>query len=176
MPVVAAATVTLTWAEMYFASMVAVRAHLACLQRGAANSYNAPPEAVNWDSQMVSRQGEMAVAKYLNLFWSGMSDFIGAVDVGGENGAEVRTRRKFWYELIVHHRDQDTRPHVLVTTEAPPVFRLMGWCYGHQGKREQFWNDPAGNRPAFFVPQAELRPMAELKAIIGGPDYIEKRG
>jgi hypothetical protein len=156
--------------------MVAVGHRLNCERRGAEQQYGATRENVTWDKQMFSTGGEMSVAKYLNLYWSGPFGAIKAVDVGGELGVEVRTRAVSWYELTLHDKDADDRPHVLVTADAPPVFRLVGWIYGRDGKLPKFIADPAGGRAAYFVPQMELRPMAELKRILGGPAYVEKGG
>jgi hypothetical protein len=166
--------VTLTWSEMSLASIVAVRRRLESMRDNHAPKYGASHRSAPWDMEIFSAQGELTIAKYLNLYWSGINGIIKAVDVGGEEGAEVRTRSKHWYELILHPEDADERPHVLVTTEAPPAFCLVGWIYGNAGKREQYWDDPAGNRAAFFVPHCDLRPMAELKQTIGSLPYVEK--
>jgi hypothetical protein len=172
----AAVTITLTWSEMKLAAYVAVGAKIACMQRGARHAHGATDENMTWDTQIVSAQGEIGVAKYLNLYWSGLSDLIKAVDVGGENGAEVRTRTQHWYELMLHRTDND-RPFVLVTAERPPAFRLVGWILGRDGKLEKYWGEHgAPGRPAFFVPHCELLPMHELKARLGGPAYVERAG
>jgi hypothetical protein len=168
--------ITLTWSEMKLAAYVAVGAKIACMQRGARHAHGATDAGMTWDTQIVSAQGEIAVSKYLNLYWSGLSDIIKAVDVGGENGAEVRTRTQHWYELMLHKTDND-RPFVLVTAERPPAFRLVGWILGRDGKLQKYWGEHgARGRPAFFVPHSELLPMAELKARVGGPAYVERAG
>jgi hypothetical protein len=59
-------------------------------------------------------------------------------------------------------KDQDELPFVLVHPEAPK-FHLMGWCYGHEGKQQKYWADKQrSDRPAFFVPQTDLRPIETL--------------
>lgn len=171
------ATVTLTWPEMCLASQAGMMRQIMNMRYSAQSKYGGP-ESENegaWEGNIISTQGEMATAKCLNLFWSGTVGLYGSVDVGGEKGVEVRTRRKNWHELILHPADKDDHPHVLVTAEDAPLFHLVGWIYGRDGKQQQFWKDPAGGRAAFFVPQEELRPLHELKEIIGGPPYIKKR-
>lgn len=168
--------IVLTWSEMKLAAYVAVGAKIACMQRGARHAHGATDENMTWDTQIVSAQGEIGVAKYLNLYWSGLSDIIKAVDVGGEKGAAVRTRTQHWYELMLHKTDND-RPFVLVTAERPPVFRLVGWIFGRDGKLEKYWGaHGAPGRPAFFVPHCELLPMHELKERLGRPPYVERVG
>jgi hypothetical protein len=46
-----------------------------------------------------------------------------------------------------------------LVTGLAPVFILRGWIWGREGKRDEWWTDPACGRPAFFVPQNALRPM-----------------
>lgn len=168
-----AVAITLTWPEMYLASHAALMRRIGNMRRCIRGKYGAPEDEGAWEPDFFSCQGEMATAKYLNLFWSGTVGLYGSVDVGGESGVETRTRRKHWHQLILHPDDKDDRPHVLVSAHNPPTFQLVGWIYGGDGKLQKFWSDPAGGRPAFFVPQEELRPIDELKAIIGGPRYIE---
>jgi hypothetical protein len=169
---------TLTWTELSFAMQTGVRARLDCIRRDARPRYGAAEGEAGFELGMFSAPGEMAVAKYLNLYWSGANGIYGAVDVGGERGVEVRTRSKHRYELPLHDDDEDSFAHVLVTCEDPRELWLVGWIYGRDGKLQKYWKDPAGGgvTAAYFIPHCDLRPIAELKEIIGGPAYIEKNG
>jgi hypothetical protein len=60
--------------------------------------------------------------------------------------------------LILHKTDPDDKAFVLVTGTAPN-FVLRGWIWGRDGKNEEYWRDPVGGRPAYFVPQSALLVM-----------------
>lgn len=155
---------TLTWPEMYLASHAALMRRLGNMRRAIKAKYGAPEDEGAWEPDFFACQGEMAVAKCLNLFWSGSVGDFGAVDVGGL--VQVRTRRKKWHQLILHKEDSDNEPFVLVCAHESPKFMLCGWIFGKDGKLDKFWSDPAGGRPAYFVPQEQLRPISELREIL----------
>ena len=157
--------VKLTWWEMLTAYHIASQRRVMNMQKGLAGRYGAPEKEGSEELDIVSTRGEMAVAKGLNLYWSGSVGDYGATDVGGI--VEVRTRTKDWHALIVHPQDKDEAPYVLVDASQTPVFRLVGWVYGKEGKQQKFWSDPSGkNRPAFFIDQVHLRPMDELVGVL----------
>jgi hypothetical protein len=103
--------------------------------------------------------GEYVVAQALGIFWPGPGE-LRAPDVGR---LEVRTRSRHSFDLIVHPRDPDERAVVLVTCEEY-VFRIHGWIWARDAKRERWWRDPAGGRPAYFVPQSALYDLSHLSA------------
>jgi hypothetical protein len=37
----------------------------------------------------------------------------------------------------------------------------MGFLKAVEGKIDKYWSDPAGGRPAFFVPYDDMRPFEE---------------
>lgn len=153
--------VTLTWPEMMTAYHVASQRRIMNMRKGLAGRYGAPEGEGSEELDIISTRGEMAVAKGLNLYWSGSVGDYKAVDVGGI--VEVRTRTQNWHSLIVHPGDHDWAPYVLVDASTQPNFRIAGWIYGADGKDEKYWADPSKkNRPAFFIKQEYLRPMDEL--------------
>lgn len=157
--------VTLTWAEMMTAYHIASQRRIMNMRKKLPGRYGAPEQDGSEELDIVSTRGEMAVAKGLNLYWSGSVGDYGAVDVGGL--VEVRTRTKNWHSLIVHPGDRDWSPYVLVDASETPDMRLVGWVFGRDGKDERFWADPSKkNRPAYFIEQNELRPMSELVSLL----------
>lgn len=147
--------VTLTPSELEVAAIIAVKRQAENLcAAGRSNRYGAQQDG-GWSLHIEGACGEMAVAKWRGIFWSGNVGNLQADDVGR---AQVRTRSRHDYELIIHKDDRDDRAFILVTGLAPQ-FVLRGWIYGHAGKNPEWWRDPAGGRPAFFVPQSALRPM-----------------
>ena len=135
------------------------------MKKGLSGRYGAPENEGSEELDIVSTRGEMAVAKGLNLYWSGSVGDYGAVDVGGL--VEVRTRTKDWHSLIVHPEDKKDMPYVLVDASKVPDMRLVGWVYAHQAMDEKYWGDPSKkNRPAYFMPQNKLRRIEELISIL----------
>jgi hypothetical protein len=77
-------------------------------------------------------------------------------------GIDVKTRSKRSYDLIVQRGECPERKFVLVTIDSGETL-LHGWCYGEEAMQDKFWADPARGRPAYFVGQSFLRPMASLE-------------
>lgn len=164
--------VTLSWAEMQLAYMVAGQRRIMNMKKKLPGKYGAPEREGSEELDLVAARGEMAVAKALNLYWTGTVGDYGAVDVGGL--VEVRSRTKDWHSLILHPSDRDDLPFVLADVSDPPRVRLAGWIYAKDGKQDKFWSDPSGkNRPAFFIEQKHLRPLEELVKIVGGMRITE---
>lgn len=156
--------VYLTLAEIQLAYNVAGQRCCQNMKLEVKQRYGSLPEE-NAQIEVFSCRGEMAVAKYLNLFWSGSIGDFKAVDVGGL--VEVRTVDKKGRRLIVHPEDKDWPPFVFVDASDAPNINLVGWLYGYDAKQEKYWADPTGNnRPAYFVPQSDLRPMEDLNELI----------
>ncbi len=149
--------VALTPSELIHASGVGARRHAANLIAGRHDRHGAPPD---WSVHIEGAAGELAAAKALNLYWPASVDFRER-QAGDLPGAiEVRTTSHATGCLLLHPEDKDDRRYILVTGRAP-TFEVRGWCLGSEGKHQQFWKDPAGNRPAFFIEQKYLRPMKD---------------
>jgi hypothetical protein len=147
-------TITLTWAEMMLAHAVAGHRIIMNLRGGASAKFGAPLGVEGDALHVLSCRAEMATAKYFNRFWSGAVGDYSAADIGKD--IEVRStspgdRRS----LILHKQDHDERAYILVIAEGRAM-TLTGWIRGRDGKRDQWWSDPIGGRPAYFVPQTAL--------------------
>jgi hypothetical protein len=153
-------SVTLTSAEIMQAAMVGSMRQATNLRDGRRDADGF--EGEGWSEHIEGAAGECAVAKALGVFWSGR---LGILHEGDVRRIEVRTRSREDYQLILKRRDPDDRQYVLVRGKCPS-FTLVGWCWGHEGKRDEYWADPAGkngkSRPNYFVPDCALRPMSEL--------------
>ncbi len=150
--------VTLAPNEFYYASTIGVMRQIKNLQNRRRDRYGAQKED-GWRMHIEGACGECAFAKWMGMFWSGSLENLRAADVGAY---EVRTRSRPYYDLIVHPNEADDARFVLVLGTAPH-FKLAGYMYGRDAKDQRYWSDPAGGRPAFFVPQKELQPIEELK-------------
>lgn len=149
--------------EMFDAAMKEVRRHVQNKFTNRKAAYGL--KGVGWNEGMVGALGEAAVAMYYNVYWSGSIGNLAASDVGR---LQVRTRTEDWHNLILHDRDKDDDHFVQVYYDAPR-FVIAGWIKAKDGKQKKFWKDPAGGRPAYFIPKEELNTdLSALNEIIYG--------
>lgn len=146
-------TIRLTYQELALAAIAGILRRVSALQhqRPAAYGYNGNDA---WATDIESCAAEMAVAKYLNHFWSPLAKSPKTIpaDVGNDN--QVRSTPRRDGSLIVHNRDPDDQRYWLVITHQPPEYTLAGWIFGHEAKHDEFWRST--DRPAYFVPQSRL--------------------
>jgi len=152
--------VEMKWSEIYAAAQVGIRRRIMDLRGGRSAFYGAE-QGPEWEYDVVGAIGEAAVAKHLNLYWDGSLGELGASDV---QDIEARTRSEDWHELILHDRDEGQDLFILcyVIDEWLPEVGLVGWCWAKNFQTDEYWKDPAGGRPAYFVPPEELLPMPLL--------------
>lgn len=149
--------VELSNAEIYIGATVGVMRNLRARGNGYRDAYGASPR-MSWQINIEGALGEMAVAKLLGLYWN-RDGRLGGDDVGN---LQVRTRSSHAYDLIVHPKDEDEAPFILVTGTGGD-YKIRGWIYGKSAKKQKYWKDPAGGRPAYFVPQSDLYSMDSLR-------------
>lgn len=126
---------------------------------------NGAPSLGNRALQMhrLGTLGEVAVAAHLGLenrLFTHTDATRNSCDLPGL--IEVKTRSKHCYDLIVQRNEVADKKLVLVTVQGQEI-KLHGWAYAGEVMKEEFWSDPAGGRPAFFVPKSQLRDMSELE-------------
>jgi hypothetical protein len=113
----------------------------------------------------VGTRCEAAAKIYLNpIRWHAFEERItGLPDLGDFIDVKGRSRER--YDLPVQKDDEDHFAYLLVTAERHPDYLIWGWCYGYEAKQDHFWDDPKGNRPAYFVPKTDpvLRSPEELR-------------
>jgi hypothetical protein len=153
------ARVRLTQDELEIAAIIAIKRSCQDIFLNRKDAYGAKREE-GWQLSIEGTAGEMAVAKWCNRYWNGNLGDLKADDVGR---LQVRTGWRDDSRLILHPSDRDDRAFILVTGLAP-IFVLRGWIWARDGKKAEYWRDPAGGRPAFFVPQRALRPMKPGRA------------
>lgn len=147
-------TVRFTEWDLGHAAMVGFIRQVQNVSRGLKDGYGFRGDG--WGAHINGALGEAAVACYLDRFWA-----IGTMRGTDVNEYQVRTRLRDDYDLILHPKDPDEQIYFLVTAN-PPDFTIRGWIVGCDGKQQQWWRDPAGGRPAYFVPQSKLRSLADF--------------
>jgi hypothetical protein len=153
--------IKLTPPEIMTASHIAAMRRVQNIKQGTPGKYGAPEKDGAWEVDIWGCFGEMAVAKYFNLYWAGNVGDKKAIDVGGK--FQVRTARRSSDCLLLHPDDDDSLPFVLVIIEALPFADLRGWILAKDGKIAEFWKEKIVGRPCYFVPQSALIPIAQEK-------------
>jgi hypothetical protein len=148
--------VRLTAAELMLAGQVGVMRHVTALRDGRNQVHGKVTDP--WGSNIVGAIAEMGAAKHFGVFWSGT---VGQVDQPDVGKVQVRATELKNGRLILHPDDKDSEVFILAIVDGHHVV-LKGWVFAREGKQQFFWEDPAGNRPAFFIPAANLKPMSEL--------------
>lgn len=110
---------------------------------------------------LLGAAGEVAVASYLGLKEHLFKEIEAKRGSDDLPGIDVKTRSKHKYDLIVQKNEDPRKKFVLVTIEKQQTL-IHGWCHGADAMIPEFWSDPAGGRPAYFVPQQHLKPMEDL--------------
>jgi hypothetical protein len=140
------------------AAEMGITRQISNLMKGRPDAFGCAPN-VGWQVHIEGCCGELAVAKYLNRYWSGNFEQLKADDVGDY---QVRTADDHNKRLILHDTDPDDRIFILITGLAPHYI-IQGWVMAKEGKKSEFWSDPSRQgRPAYFVPRDCLNPIADL--------------
>lgn len=149
--------VELTWYELNFCAHVGVRRFTdAMREKGGKNRWRPYDNGDGWVHHIEGAAGEMAVAKFLGVYWSAS---IGTYRHGGDVGVwQVRTRLKPHYQLLVRPKDPDGVRFFLVRGVSP-VFTIVGWMMGGEAKREEWLHEHGGPPAAYFVPDEHLHPL-----------------
>ena len=151
-------TVTLTWHEAAMASHVGWMRQLAAIKAGKQDCHGYDGEG--WSEHIEGACGEMAVAKFLGVYWDGSVNTWKANDLPG---LQIRTRSRHDYDLIVRPGDDDQAVWVLVTGRCPE-YRVHGWITGSEAKRAEWLRNYGGRPAAYFVPAWQLRGIEEIGA------------
>jgi len=145
--------------EMILAAQAGIMRQVENLSKHREPNHDANHEN-DWQRNIEGCMGEYVLAKYLNIHWTGKG-IIGDLDVGPY---EVRTTSKETNRLIIHPEDRDNAIFWLICG-INGRYKIMGWILGIHGKQQEYWKDPAGGRPAYFVPQSALMPPEQLPQV-----------
>ena len=107
--------------------------------------------------------GELAVADFLHL-----RRFLYQETEAKRNSSDlppnidIKTRSRHSYDLICQLDERPGKILVLVTIQNKTTL-LHGWMKSEDAMKEQWEKDPAGGRPAYFVPSCELHSLVDLR-------------
>jgi len=142
--------ISLDTKEILQSAVVGVMRQTENIKLGRVTNHGADPKDA-WGLHVAGALAEMALAKALGVYWSGAHGFRSR-DV---LGYEVRTTHHQNGRLIVHGDDDDEAKFALVVGR-DGTYDIPGWVYGYVAKSDDYWDDPCGGRPAYFVPQDHL--------------------
>lgn len=80
--------------------------------------------------------GELAVASWTGLLWHEGHQRPDEPDVGED--IEVKTVHEARFHLPVPYRKPQHWSYVLVSAEVAPTYRLRGWIFGHEARRNEW--------------------------------------
>jgi hypothetical protein len=119
------------------------------LKRNQAHGHQA---ATDWQSNIEGVLSEMALSKHWNLYWKGKGN-LREPDVGNH---DCRSTPYGTGHLLLHKEDPDERRYYLLIG-VNGRYEVAGWCYGMEGKLDEYWKAPQRGRPCYMVPQTALR-------------------
>lgn len=155
--------VILTKSQLLVCGNVGDMRHINALLAKSRNGYGLSEEDDGWGKHVEGACGECAAAMATGRFWPCSVDtFHTECDIAG---ADVRTRSRPCWDLIVRPKDKDDRPMILVTGRAPK-FKVHGWAYAGEAKQDRYWQAYGGRDAAWFFPQAGLRPLETLPPLL----------
>jgi hypothetical protein len=165
---------TLNESQYQQALDIAHRRQAAALKknRPSAHGYNES------DPLKVHLQGcvaELAISLITGQEWHAYLEILNDTptkppDVGEH--LQVRSTEYLTGHLIVHPGDGDEDLFILVVVRGKNLM-LKGWLSGYEAKHQKYWGDKFKNgRPAYFIPQSDLRPCEELLKQFPGAPFI----
>lgn len=155
--------VTMCWSEVLIAAVVAAMRRIQNMKYKTKRRFSDGRHEPIWHTDAISCLGEMAVAKYLDHFWSGAIGNWEAADVS--TFYQVRATDWATGRLFLHRDDKDHMPYILARVDDNKV-TLVGWVYGRDGKQQDYWVElsPVAfpGRFMFVVPNELLRSMDSI--------------
>jgi hypothetical protein len=150
--------IKLDFYEIYMAATVGVARRLASLKRGQTNKVQNID--FGWHSDIEGACAEIAVAKYLNVFWGGSINTFKMPDVGK---LQVRHTQHKNGCLIIRNNDSRHDFYILVTG-THPIYTLQGYILGGDGMKIEYLKNPNNTtkQEAFFIPQEALNSVDGL--------------
>lgn len=118
-----------------------------------------------YDRVLLGVMGEMAVAKHLNIPWTGLSA-TRKTDVGPY---QVRTHSKEYSYLHLHPEAHEDDLYILVTA-MPHIGRvinqmnIVGWITVRDAKQDRWYYIPSYSErePCYRIPQNHLHPIETI--------------
>jgi hypothetical protein len=142
------------------AANVAMLRHVISLHKGMFRRDGTVP---TWDEDVEGACAECAVAKTLNLYWSGSVNCFSNPDVGPIGVRHTVRSLDENAHLIVRPRDAKrygSQSRMVFVTGQRGKYQIHGWITIGEAQQSQWLRDPKGLGAAWFVPASALKPMS----------------
>lgn len=146
--------ITLDPSEALMAAYVGCQRRIASLRRGCQDRHGYNGQNA-WETDIIGALAEVAVAKALDLHWSGSVNAWKRADLGRSYQVRVTTHSNG--QLIVREGDPEEDIYILVVQVGPLRFKIAGQMGGRQARRAEWLKRLDPDRPrCWAVPQAAL--------------------
>lgn len=156
--------INLTANESFIAATVGIRRRISSIYKSKIGNYEREDVNINkrgWGTDVESAAAELAVGKYLNIYWDFSVNTGKAPDVGE---FQVRQTELDYGSLIFRDGDNTNEKYILVVGSIP-TFKIIGWIYGYSCKQDKYLKNPHNTTEAWFVPQSDLLSMDTISMI-----------
>lgn len=161
--------VRLTPEDLAWARWLGLKRHDEAIAQGLQDKHGAKGKESR-TLHCVGAAGEVAYARYSGLPAPTSVNTFKVPDFPG--GVQVKTRRRWDYELLVRDNALDWHRYVLATFLEAPVVTLRGWMPASDARRPAWRKAHGGREPAFFPPTSALLPMAALLEVVRPVDRM----
>ena len=146
--------------EIRMAALVGSFRQLHATDQGSPPRYPEQYPGQLHENHQRSAMAELAVAKYLNVYWGGHVDVFRTVS----DVADLEVRYSLDRDDLKVRPDDTGR---VVSVKGTPLcartFLLVGWCDAEDAKYEKYLSTCGqGMAPAYFLPHKNLRAMEDL--------------
>jgi len=149
--------VTLANYEVQMAAAVGSRRQLNAVMKAREPRFGEQHDGQLHRNHLRGAMAELAVAKYLDVYWGGhVGVFTSLDDVG-----KYEIRYSMRSDLKVKENDEGI---VISVTGQPPKMKIAGYINAEDAMRDEWKKDfNNGGKPAFFVPHRCLKSVEALK-------------
>lgn len=146
--------VTLSASEALMASYVGCQRRVASLARNCRDRHGYDGKNA-WEQDVLGALAEFAVAKALDMHWSGSVNAWKRPDLG--RSYQVRVTTYADGRLLVRDSDPLDDTYILVVQLGALEFRVAGQIAGRLARNPAWWSRPDPSRPGCWcVPQTAL--------------------
>lgn len=136
--------------------------------RPSAHGYNESEPLV---VHIQGAAAELGVSLVTGLEWHAFLEDLGGEKKPPDVGEDIQVRSTEYAtgHLLCHPGDSEEDRFILVHVQGRSL-NIIGWLSGLEAKNPKYWGDRARNkRPAYWIPQRDLRPFQEILDGLGEP-------
>ena len=152
-------SIHLSPAEIQAAAYVGLSRQVQNVVNGRIRAYGQKSD-LSWERHIEGALGEAALAKYLNLYWSGLEG-MRSPDVG--RSIEVRVTTNHSYNLYVRPHNEGL--YYFLLTGCNGDYYIRGWLPIEEIKKEKYLRRVDGRVDLYLVPQKDLYPAERFSTL-----------